>query len=110
MDLALEYIVGGSDQNSGLKFLEEIVLPKKSFVTENGLQVCDTLSSNLTWMKMHTKDVTNIFFFYLLSFYTPHMLSMTKCLSLSVNGLTSFMDVTKLLITELFWLEILTPH
>ncbi len=40
MDLALEYIVGGKDDNSGLKLLEEIVLPKKSFVTENGLQVC----------------------------------------------------------------------
>jgi hypothetical protein len=44
MDLALEYIVGGKDQNSGLKLLEEIVLPKKSFVTENGLQVLVTFN------------------------------------------------------------------
>ena len=38
-DLALEYIVTGNEQGSGLKLLEEIVLSKKSFVTEVGLQV-----------------------------------------------------------------------
>ena len=40
-DLAVEYIVTGNNEAefSGLKLLEEIVLPKKSFVTEFGLQV-----------------------------------------------------------------------
>ena len=38
-DLALEYISGKVGDCSGLKLLNEIVLPKKCFVTPDGLRV-----------------------------------------------------------------------
>ena len=38
-DLALEYISGKVGKTSGLKLLNEIILPKKCFVTSEGLRV-----------------------------------------------------------------------
>ena len=52
-DLALEYIVTGNGQESGLKLLEEIVLPKKSFITEVGLEV--NICFLTFWLKMKKK-------------------------------------------------------
>lgn len=41
-DLGLEYIAGvTTDQTSGLTFLEEIILPKESYITKDGIKASD---------------------------------------------------------------------